>query len=147
MILINANVVARLLDPGDAQHQEAVDSIAALHQKGEPLRICAQTIEELYAIATRSRQGLGLTPVQALTEISAVKARFDMLPEIPLHAKWLELTSKYLPTNRLVFDARMVAAAVLGECTAILTFNTSDFSRFSEVPALHPRNVLGKSTA
>jgi predicted nucleic acid-binding protein len=106
------------------------------------MAICSQNIVELYAIATRDRKGLGLSPAEALAEIAAFKARFMLLQDSPLHAKWEELAAKYQVANRLVFDMRLVAAAIVGGCSTILTFNDADFLRFIEVTVLHPLNVL-----
>jgi predicted nucleic acid-binding protein len=143
MILLDTNVLGRMLDTGDLQHQAAVDAVALLHRRAEGLGICAQNIVELYAIATRAQRGLGLSPSEALAEIAAMKSRFALLPDVPIHAKWEELLAKYLVTNRLVFDLRLVAAAIVGGCSGILTFNDADFERFSEIQALNPFDLLG----
>jgi predicted nucleic acid-binding protein len=143
MILIDTNVLGRMLDPGAPQHQAAIEALALIHQRAESLTICAQNIVELYAIATRAQNGLGLSPTEALAEIAAIKARFPLLPDVPLHAKWEELVTKYLVTNRLVFDLRLVAAVIVGGCTGILTFNDVDFIRFKEIQVLNPFDLLG----
>ena len=143
MILLDTNLLGRILDTGDAQHAAAIEAVAFLHKQGERLAICAQNVVELYAIATRKERGLGLSPTEALAEIAAVKARFRMLPDLPLHAKWEELAAKYLVTNRLVFDMRLVTAAIVGGCSSILTFNDFDFSRFAEIRVINPFELLG----
>jgi predicted nucleic acid-binding protein len=40
-----------------------------------------------------------------------------------------------------VHDARLVAAMRIHGIRHILTFNTKDFSRYSEIEALHPEEV------
>ncbi|GAA6616251.1 hypothetical protein [Scytonema sp. NUACC26] len=39
-------------------------------------------------------------------------------------------------------DARLVAAMIAHNLTNLLTFNTSDFRRFSEITAIAPHNIL-----
>jgi len=40
-----------------------------------------------------------------------------------------------------VHDARLAASMIVHGVTNILTFNVADFSRFSELTALHPNNI------
>jgi predicted nucleic acid-binding protein len=147
MILIDTCVLARLFEPGDPQHQPAVDAIALLHNRGEVLCICAQNLVELYAIATRDKQGLGLKPSEALAHLHALKSRFVVLPEQPLQEMWESLIQKHQLTNRRVFDLRLACAAIAGHCTAVLTYNDADFPQFAEINVLNPFDILGQPRA
>jgi len=39
-------------------------------------------------------------------------------------------------------DARLVAAMLVHGVTHLLTFNTNDFKRFSEIMVVNPQNVI-----
>lgn len=41
-----------------------------------------------------------------------------------------------------VHDARLVAAMLVHGLTDILTFNTKDFARYSEITAVHPTAIV-----
>lgn len=41
-----------------------------------------------------------------------------------------------------VHDARLVAAMLVHGLTHILTFNISDFARYSEITAVHPTTII-----
>jgi predicted nucleic acid-binding protein len=131
------------VEPGCPHHQPALDAVALLHGQGEALAVCAQNLVEFYAIACRPINGLGMTPSEALTEITNIQSRFHVLPEVPIQSKWQELAARYLVVGKLVFDMRLVATAIVGSCSTILTFNDADFLRFSEVQILNPFDVVG----
>jgi predicted nucleic acid-binding protein len=44
-------------------------------------------------------------------------------------------------SGRQVHDARLVAAMKVHNVTHLLTFNTDDFKRFSEIMVVNPLNV------
>ena len=43
-----------------------------------------------------------------------------------------------------VHDARLVAAMLVHGLTHILTFNTTDFARYTEITAVHPTAVIAQ---
>jgi predicted nucleic acid-binding protein len=89
-ILLDTNVLLRMLQPQSAHAQIAEHALAALRQKNEELQISSQNLVEFWAVATRpvSENGLGLTVEQAIAEMSALKQLFTLLPELPLQNEW-----------------------------------------------------------
>ncbi len=58
MILVDANVLLRLIQVGHPHQQPAIDAIAHLHTcDREQFVICAQTLFEMYAVCTRPTNG------------------------------------------------------------------------------------------
>ena len=145
MILVDTNVLARSLQSGHAHHRAAVDAMAFLRlTRQEALVISPQVCIELYVTCTRAANGLGLSAIQAIHELSLIKADFPLLPEsASLFPQWESLIRKYLTTNRRVFDLRLVAFMLVHTIDTILTFNDQDFHAFTEVQVLNPFDLLG----
>lgn len=73
MILVDANVLLRLIQIGHPHQQPAVDATALLYEQQQQLAICPQTLYEMYAVCTRSTDapypGLGLAPAAAMDQL------------------------------------------------------------------------------
>ncbi|MBW4439856.1 MAG: hypothetical protein KME10_01205 [Plectolyngbya sp. WJT66-NPBG17] len=51
------------------------------------------------------------------------------------------LVTKYQVRGKQAHDTRLVAAMIVHQIAHLLTFNTADFKRFSEIRAIDPREV------
>ena len=95
-------------------------------------------------VATRplTVNGLGLTPRQAEKEIEVVLNTYTLLPDLaeafPL---WRELCARYSVSGRTAHDTRLVAFMLAHRVTRLLTYNLSDFARYSEVFAFSPAQI------
>jgi predicted nucleic acid-binding protein len=145
MMFLDTNIIARSLQRSHPHHQPALDAMRVLAARDrEQFFISPQVLTEFYAIATRSTNGLGLAPHDALVEMENLKQRFQLLPELPTIFPRLEqLLASYHPTNRHVFDLRHVAVMLTHGIPKILTFNDADFRPFAEIQPLNPFDVLG----
>ena len=145
MILVDTNILARTLQIGHVHQLPALDAMDLLRtQRNEVLVVSPQNLIELYAIGTRSANGLGFAPDRALEEIENIKRDSPLLPETPdLFPTWEQLVAKYKPVNRRVFDMRHAAFMVIHAIPSILTFNDSDFSSITEIQTLNPFTLLG----
>jgi predicted nucleic acid-binding protein len=96
-VLLDTNILVRLMNPSSAQAGIAERALNALRASGEELQITAQNLVEFWAVATRpvAENGLGLAVEQAIKELSALEALFVLLPEIPLHSEWERLVTQY----------------------------------------------------
>jgi len=91
-----------------------------------------------------SANGLGMTPQRAHAEIAGVRSLFQMVPETPqIYPTWEGLIAKYAVAGKPAHDVRLVAVMIEHHIPRLLTFNDSDFSRFSEITALNPLKVVG----
>lgn len=148
MILVDANVLLRLIQIGHPHQQPAVDSIALLYTRDrEQLVSCPQVLYEMYAICTRPTSapnpGLGLTPTDAMAQVQAAERQFATLAEpTEVLARWKDLVVRYAVTCKSTHDARLAALMIERQIPSLLTFNDADFKRYAEVKALNPFDVL-----
>ena len=149
MILLDANVLLRLIQIGHPHQQPALDAVALLHVRdGEQLVICSQTLYEMYAVCTRPvvdpNPGLGLAPAAAMAQVETAERQFGLEPDPPaIVSRWKELVVKYSVTGKSTHDARLAALMVEQGIPRLLTFNDSHFARYSEIVVLNPFEVLG----
>jgi predicted nucleic acid-binding protein len=112
-------------------------------QENERLVVFPQNIIEFYSIATRASNSLKLSPEDALKEVAAIEKRFTVLLERPgFFSDWKELVFKYKPTNRQVYDFRLIAMMLNHGVPKILTFNDKDFENITEIQTINPFDLL-----
>jgi len=115
-----------------------------LFDRGDELHVIGQNLIEFWAVATRAiiENGLGLTITEAALELEKLKTTFTVLPDsadvLPL---WEELVIKHQVRGKQSHDARLVAAMKVYNLTHLLTYNTSDFKRYSEITIVDPAFV------
>jgi predicted nucleic acid-binding protein len=143
-VLIDTSTLLRTLQLRHPQYETATRALEILPQQGHALHIVPQNLVELWAVATRplSYNGLGLTISAALAELDRLKRMFLLLPETPaIYPAWEALVSQYQVSGKPTHDARLVAAMQVHGLTAVLTFNLSDFRRYSHIQAVDPAAV------
>jgi predicted nucleic acid-binding protein len=99
---------------------------------------------EFWNVYTRplERNGLGHTAAEAEAEVNRLKAFFSLLPDTAaIYQEWERLVVVYAVRGVNVHDAKLVAAMLVHGLTHVLTFNISDFARYSEITAVHPTTV------
>ncbi len=149
MILVDTNILLRLIQIGHPHQKPALESIALLHTRdGEQFASCPQVLYEMYVVCTRpadaTNPGLGLSPIDAMSQIEAAQQQFPTEPEQDqLLSRWKELVVRYGVTGKSAHDARLAAVIIERRIPALLTFNDAHFARYSEFKALNPFDVLG----
>jgi predicted nucleic acid-binding protein len=141
--LVDTNVLLRSVQDTHPMYKFSVEAIKILLEEGHILCIIPQNLIEFWVVATRPIEvnGLGLSVVDALKELEELKNCFVLLPDTELiFPIWESLINKYKITGKPAHDVRLVAAMIAHNLTHLLTFNTSDFHRFSEITVLDPRN-------
>ncbi len=139
--LVDTNLLLRSLDPNHAMNPISIHALTHLREQGEQFHIIPQNLIEFWNVYTRplERNGLGRTPKEARAEIHQFKSFFTLLPDTAaIHPNWEQLVSRYAIRGVNVHDARLVAAMLVHELTHILTFNTRDFKRYSEITTVDP---------
>jgi predicted nucleic acid-binding protein len=147
--LIDTNVLLRLAQKKHPMRPDARRALVTLRKQGEELCIFPQNIIEFWAVATRplANNGLGLTVDEAAVdeaarEIKKLKRLFKLLPDTPaIFTEWEKLVIQHQVLGKPTHDARLVAAMTTHKIARILTFNTDDFKRFSNITAVDPANV------
>jgi predicted nucleic acid-binding protein len=150
-VLLDTNILTRWVNPLDVQHVKAVESLRKLRSGGHVPTLVPQNLYEFWAVATRPMEanGLGLTAQEANAELDRLGSPlFQLLQdERAILPRWRELVVAYRVQGKPAHDARLVAAMLRHGLTCLLTFNTADFSRYSEVTAIHPDEVIAGTAA
>ena len=149
MILVDTNVLLRLIQIGHPHQQPALEAVALLRVRDrEQLVICAQALYEMYAVCTRPvdgpNPGLGLAPTVAMGQVETAERQFDLEPDPPtIVPRWKDLVVRYGVTGKSTHDARLAALMAERAIPRLLTFNDSHFARYTEIVAINPFDVLG----
>jgi predicted nucleic acid-binding protein len=150
MMLVDANILLRIIQIGHPHQQPAIDAIALLRMReGEQFVSCEQILCEMYAVCTRPVNapypGLGLTPGDAMVQVQAAESQFPLEPEpaATAYSRWKDLVVRYSVIGKSAHDARLTALMIERKISRILTFNDSHFARYKEITALNPFDVLG----
>lgn len=142
--LLDTNILLRLVDKTSSEHLTVSQALIQLAKQGDSTLIVMQNITELWAVATRpiAANGLGYSTMRTRTEIDGLLQRFDLLPENDLIFQiWLELVTINNVQGKPTHDTRLVAAMMTHGIEYLLTINTTDFKRFTEIKAVHPQEI------
>ena len=143
-ILIDTNILLRLLQPHHPHSAVAERAVRTLRTRNESLNVTPQNLMEFWAVATRpaSDNGLGMIAENAAAELTSFQRLFTLLPETAsVFQEWERVVSKHQVSGKNTHDAHLVAAMNVYGITRILTFNVQDFTRYSEISAVHPARV------
>lgn len=119
-------------------------ALARLAGEGTILDYTPQNIAELWNTMTRpiARNGLGLTAEEADREVRAIESGMNLLPDSEaVYREWRRIVVQYGVSGVQVHDARLVAAMYVHGVSHILTFNVTDFSRFTGITAVHRSSI------
>ena len=142
--LIDTNVMLRATRRSDPQYREVSTALEKLIGLNAILHYTHQNIAELWNALTRpiDRNGLGLTVTEAEHEVRAIEAAMTLLADSEaVYRKWRKLVLEFAISGVQVHDARLAASMYVHQVSHILTFNTSDFARFTGLVALEPVNL------
>lgn len=146
--LIDTNIILRIAQPNHPMCAEALNALASLRHQKEDCYLTHQNLIEFWRSATRpvERNGLGMNLTAAEAELKRLEAFFPILPDIPeIYQEWKRIVIEYGVMGVNVHDARLVAVILAHGLTHILTFNISDFKRYSnKITPVHPNTLLIK---
>ncbi len=132
----DTNNLLRFAIRADVQHAVVLSAIKKLKANGDKIYILPQTCVEFWNVCTRptSRNGFGLSVQKTNHSLRLVEKIFPLLPDNEnVHKEWRKLVFDFGVSGVQVHDARIVAAMTVHQVTHILTFNTSDFTRYSSI--------------
>jgi predicted nucleic acid-binding protein len=144
-VLVDTNILLRSAQPHHPLCFQATHAVARLLRQKDSVFFCAQNIAEFWNVATRpaDRNGLGLSPEEALREVTSIEDSLSLLPDVPaIYAAWKRIVYDYKVQGVKVYDARLVAVLNVYAVESILSFNSADFKRYDLVTALHPASLL-----
>jgi len=96
-------------------------------------------------VATRpaDRNGLGLSPEEALQEVSNIEKTLTLLADVPaIYSAWKQIVAAHKVKGVKVYDARLAAIMSVYAVENVLTFNSADFERFSDIRAIAPSSLV-----
>jgi predicted nucleic acid-binding protein len=142
LILVDTNVLLRLVEPGHRHHVVASTAIRTLRQAGNTLCVVPQVHYEFWVAATRevAQNGFGMAPAEAEVTLQRLgPPLFRLLrDERAIYEPWRELVSRYKVIGKQAHDTRLVAAMLRHGVTHLLTHNLTDFRRFSTIQLIDP---------
>ncbi len=112
LVLLDANILLYSADPASPFYPDSLRATNELRQRGDTPCIVPQSLYEFWVVATRppANRGLGLTPAQALAELTSIKRFFPFLPDTPvIYPEWERLIVQHSVLGKND-DARYVAA-------------------------------------
>jgi predicted nucleic acid-binding protein len=122
----------------------AQKALLVLRDRGETVSIFPQNLVEFWAVATRPlmSNGLGWDVGRTKQELTDLKKLFALLPDTEaILPEWERLVFHHRVIGKQAHDTRLVAAMLINGVTNLLTFNTVDFKRFSEITVVSPQSV------
>lgn len=132
--LLDANILLRRIEPAHSHHAIALQAVRDLLTTGQELFVAPQSIYEFWTVATRplSVNGLGLSINEAVQDVTRIETLFTLLPdETGVYPQWRRLVVTYSVQGKPAHDARLVAFMLTHGITHLLTFNGSDFGRYT----------------
>lgn len=143
--LLDTNVVLRLCNLSDVQHNLATDAVSCLLTQGDECFLTAQVLIELWVVATRPVEvnGLGWAVEQTRNTIDQLLNRFPLLEESSqIFPNWLDLVTVNRVMGKRTHDIRIVAVMLTHGITHLLTFNPSDFVAPSGITVVRPQDLV-----
>jgi predicted nucleic acid-binding protein len=144
LLVLDTNVLLRLVEPEHERHRAAVGAVDALDALGHTKAILPQIVYEFWAVATRpiNARGLGLTGAEVHSKLEGILATARLLrDERRIYERWRELVADHDVKGKQVHDARIVAAMLRHNISHLLTFNAPDFARYSDIIVVEPHRV------
>lgn len=144
--LLDTNILLRLVLTSDSNHDLVLRAVTRLRSQNHDLCITPQTVRELWHVITRSTNsnGAGLSAATAKSIVDELLRDFTILDDIPpIFAEWLAIVSDNAITGAACHDANHAASAKTHGIHFVLTFDTSDFNRFSSAGLkwVHPASI------
>jgi predicted nucleic acid-binding protein len=139
--LLDSNILLRWVKPDHSDYSAIVSAIDAILRQDGVLCYTSQNVAEFWNTCTRplDRNGYGLSPQETDRKARFFEERLRFLPDGPLvHEEWRKLLVTHNILGVQVHDARLVAAMRVHGVKRILTFNTKDFARFTDIEAVRP---------
>lgn len=140
-VLLDTNILARIAHKNHPHTPVASAALSRLWNEGHEVRVVPQVLYEYWSVATRPAEenGLGISLQVADTDVSDFMRIFSVLrDERGILDRWQEIVRDIGIGGKQAHDARLIAAMRRHGLTHLLTFNVSDFRRYTDVELLDP---------
>jgi predicted nucleic acid-binding protein len=144
--LVDSNILLRWVKPDHSDYPAIVSATDAILRQEGTLCYTSQNVAKFWNTCTRplERNGYGLSTLETDRKARFFEEKLSLLSDGPaVHEEWRKLLVTHNVLGVQVHDARLVAAMRVHGVKRILTFNSKDFGRYSDIEAVHPRSVPG----
>ena len=145
-VLVDTNVLIRSVQKNESACRIARQALVSLYRGEHTLFLATQNVAEFWNVCTRpdgTANGLGLSIEATDRYINQLEQFFTILPDsLHVFQIWRSLVVAHSVRGAKVHDTRLVAMMRANDIPKIVTFNVADFTRFSEIESLHPKNVI-----
>ncbi len=139
-VFLDTNILVYASVPESPLHLVAINAIQTYEQAGTQLWISRQVLREY--LATLTRPQLYTEPIPILTVIAEIhffQNRFQVAEDgFQVTERLLTLIEEIAVGGKQVHDANIVATMLVYGIRQLLTHNTGDFARFSELITVLP---------
>ncbi len=146
LYMADTNILLRFIVSSDPNHLLVRNVVYSVLNRGEEICYTSQNLAEFWNVCTRpltSRSGFGLSIEETDVRAQIIERYFTFKPDsAAVHAEWRRLIVDYKVSRVKVYDARLVAAMCVHGVTDIITFNTDDFTRYTEITAHNPTAII-----
>ena len=142
--LVDSNILLRWVKPDHVDYPRIVVATDVILRHEGVLCYTSQNVAEFWNACTRpvDRNGYGLSPQATDRRARFFEEKLRLLADsLAVHEEWRKLLVTHGISGVQVHDARLVAAMRIHGVQRILTFNDKDFTRYSNIQAVHPRNI------
>lgn len=142
--LLDTNILLRLIELTHPQHKETREALKTLRRQNCIFYILLQNVSEFWNVCTRpkDKNGLGLSISQTDLHLKRLERFFTVLPDTEeVYRNWRELIINHSISGVKVHDAKIVAAMKAHNVQNLLTFNSKDFKRYTDIKAIEPKDV------
>ncbi len=142
--LVDSNILLRWVKPDHVDYPRIVVATDVILRHEGVLCYTSQNVAEFWNACTRpvDRNGYGLSPQATDHRARFFEGKLRLLVDsLAVHEEWRKLLVTHSVSGVQVHDARLVAAMRIHGVQRILTFNDKDFTRYSNIQAVHPRNI------
>lgn len=144
-ILVDTNVLVRSIQKQHPACAIARKALISLYRSEHDLYLTPQNIAEFWNVCTRPMDvnGLGLSIEITDRYANQLEQLFAILPDATeVFRTWRKIVVDHRVMGVKVHDARLVAMMKTYEIQTIVTFNVADFTRFTEIAAVHPQQLV-----
>jgi predicted nucleic acid-binding protein len=141
---VDTNILLRVSFKTHVDHPLIANAIRHLVIAGAELCYTTQSMGEFWNVSTRplERNGFGISTSLAEEHLAAIENTMTVVPEDPLvYDVWRRLLVRHNIRGVQVHDAHLAATLEVHGIRNLLTFNGSDFKRFSKITAVHPADA------
>jgi predicted nucleic acid-binding protein len=144
-IFVDTNVLVYATQAGrggmsTVQHAAAKQALHRLQNSGTSLWLSRQILREYLSVVTRPQGSSAAVPVRdAVADVRRFVSLFTVAEDsLRITDTLLGLIQQFPSGGRQIHDANIVATMLCHDLRRLITFNTSDFHRFSSLIDLEP---------